>query len=117
MTDCASRAFLDHLRFNRNVSAHTVRAYESDITQYLPWSRPNAAGASAISRPTISRRDSARSHLAELGRRGDARSSMARKLSALRTFLRYLRREGVLDARSDGAGRRAARANRRCPRT
>ena len=24
-------------RFNRNVSAHTVRAYESDITQYLAW--------------------------------------------------------------------------------
>ena len=40
---------------------------------------------------------SVRAYLAELGRRGDARSSMARKLSGLRTFVRYLRREGVID--------------------
>jgi len=29
------KEFLSYLRLNRNASAHTVRAYESDITQYL----------------------------------------------------------------------------------
>jgi integrase/recombinase XerC len=38
-----------------------------------------------------------RSHLAQLGRDGDARSSVARKISALRSFVRYLRREGHID--------------------
>ena len=40
---------------------------------------------------------SARSHLAELNKAGTARSSVARKLSALRTFVKYLRREEIME--------------------
>ena len=29
------RDFVEYLRLNRNVSAHTVRAYESDLAQFL----------------------------------------------------------------------------------
>jgi len=29
------REFLEHLRFNRNASDHTVRAYESDLGQFV----------------------------------------------------------------------------------
>ena len=29
--------FLEYLRYNRNASAHTIRAYESDITRHLGW--------------------------------------------------------------------------------
>jgi integrase/recombinase XerC len=39
-----------------------------------------------------------RGYLGELYRQGQARSSVARKVSALRTFTRYLRREGFIDA-------------------
>ena len=28
-------SFLDHLRYERNVSAHTLRNYESDLQQFL----------------------------------------------------------------------------------
>jgi integrase/recombinase XerC len=31
------RAFLAYLRLNRNASAHTVSAYESDLTQFLAF--------------------------------------------------------------------------------
>ena len=31
------RDFVDYLRFNRNASAHTVSAYQSDIEQYLAF--------------------------------------------------------------------------------
>jgi integrase/recombinase XerC len=91
------KAFLAYLRLNRNASPHTVRAYESDIGQFLAFialdlDRPASGLAPKDLNPTTVRR-----YLAELGRRGDARSSMARKLSGLRTFLRYLRREGILD--------------------
>ena len=38
-----------------------------------------------------------REFLADLARRGNTRSSAARKLAAIRTFGRYLRREGILE--------------------
>jgi integrase/recombinase XerC len=96
MTDLL-KAFLEHLRYNRNVSPHTIRAYESDIGQYLAWTAAERQTQVRQLSPSDLDPVSVRTHLAELGRRGDARSSMARKLSALRTFLRYLRREGHVD--------------------
>ena len=33
----AAHAFLEYLHYNRNASDQTIRAYESDITQYLAW--------------------------------------------------------------------------------
>ena len=45
----------------------------------------------------ISHPQTVRTHVAELNRQGEARSSVSRKVSALRTFVRYLRREGLLD--------------------
>ncbi len=90
-------SFVAHLRYNRNVSAHTARAYESDISQFLAF----VAGERQTQVSRLSSADfgpgTVRAYLADLGRRGNARSSMARKLSGLRTFLRYLRREGVLN--------------------
>jgi integrase/recombinase XerC len=96
MRDLVKR-FLDYLRYNRNASAHTVRAYDSDLTQYL--ASLAAARARRISELTVADLDasSVRAHLADLGRAGEARSSMARKLSALRTFVRYLRREEYIE--------------------
>jgi integrase/recombinase XerC len=95
------KAFLQFLRLNRNASAHTVRAYESDLSQFLE----HAAGLAAIKRaalePTHLDRAALRSFLAELHKRGLSRASAARKLAAARTFLRYLRREGMID---DDAG-------------
>lgn len=95
-------AFLAHLRLNRNASPHTVRAYESDITQFLVFVASDRGTEVAKLSPADLNPTAVRMYLADLGRRGDARSSMARKLSGLRTFLRYLRREGVLE--SDPAG-------------
>jgi integrase/recombinase XerC len=91
------KAFLAHLRYNRNVSAHTVRAYEADITQYLTWVAADRERPMSALTPRDLDPDTFRAHLAALGRRNDARSTMARKLSALRTFLRYLRREGLIE--------------------
>jgi integrase/recombinase XerC len=92
------RAFLAYLRLNRNASVHTVRAYDSDLSQlttYLAaqYQRPRPELQPAdITRPMI------RGFLAELFRQGESRSSAARKLAAVRTFLRYLRREGLIEA-------------------
>jgi len=92
------RAFLSYLRLNRNASVHTVRAYEGDLSQFITYlagqyQRPRPElQPSDITRPTI------RGFLAELFRRGESRASAARKLAAVRAFLRYLRREGLIES-------------------
>jgi integrase/recombinase XerC len=89
--------FVDALRYNRNVSAHTVRAYASDIEQYLSWVALERRRSVAVLTPHDLDFASVRGYLAHLTRAGHASSSLARELSALRTFTRYLRREGRLD--------------------
>jgi integrase/recombinase XerC len=85
--------FLAHLRLNRNASEHTIRAYESDITQYLiSVGKLRDHWVSELTTDDL-QSDTLRTYLEELGRAGEARSTVARKLSALRTFVRYLRRE------------------------
>jgi integrase/recombinase XerC len=90
-------AFLEFLRLNRNVSVHTVRAYESDLTQFLD----HAAGRAGVKRTAVQPahldRGAIRAFLAGLHQLGQSRATAARKLAAARTFLRYLRREGVID--------------------
>ena len=91
------KAFLAYLKLNRHVSPHTLRAYETDVMQYLAW----VAGESGKKMSALEAADldmtSVRSHLAQLNKAGKARSSVARKLSALKTFVRYLRHEDLLD--------------------
>ena len=91
------KAFLQYLALNRNRSAHTVRAYDSDLTQFLA----HAAAAAGVKvrelAPAQLDRLALRGFLSDLHKQGLARATAARKLAAARTFLRYLRREGVID--------------------
>jgi integrase/recombinase XerC len=89
--------FLDFLALNRTMSPHTVRAYDSDLSQFLA----HVAAGSGRRRIDLGPEDvtlaSLRGFLAELHARGVARASVARKISAVRTFARYLRREGLIE--------------------
>ncbi len=91
------KAFLAYLKLNRHVSPHTVRAYESDVTQYLAWVASDKDRKISALTPADLDMTSVRSHMMDLNRAGKARSSVARKLSALRTFVKYLRREDLID--------------------
>jgi integrase/recombinase XerC len=90
-------SFLEHLALNENASDHTVRAYESDLTQFVQFlagqlnRRRDEIGPQDIDRVQI------RAFLTELHKRGNSRSSAARKLAAIRAFGRFLRREGLVD--------------------
>ena len=95
------KTFLQFLRLNRNASAHTVRAYESDLSQFLDHAAALADVKRAALEPSHLDRAALRGFLAGLHKRGLSRASAARKLAAARTFLRYLRREGMVD---DDAG-------------
>ena len=87
------REFLTFLRYNRNVSPHTLRAYETDLTQFL--AHLAARDGVKPSDLAVSRfdTDGIRGFLAELHARGNSRASTGRRLAALRTFARYLLRE------------------------
>ena len=106
----ALEEFLEHLRLNENASVNTVRAYDSDLTQFFAFltartgSAPEASGrAERVGgrrvplTPADFNQQSIREFMTDLHKRGNARASAARKLAAIRTFGRYLRREGVLE--------------------
>ena len=92
------RAFLEYLRLNRNASAHTSAAYESDVTQFLTFAAEYRGTTLAALEPTHVELGTIRAFMADLYRQGHARTSVARKLSALRAFGRYLRREGWIES-------------------
>ena len=93
-----SREFLKFLRFNRNVSPHTLRAYDTDISQWL--AHLGAIRARPTSALTVQDfdADGVRSYLGELFERGHAKASTARRLSGVRAFAKYLVREDLLTA-------------------
>ncbi len=91
------RDFLEYLRLNRNASAHTSAAYESDLTQFFGFTAQSRGVAVEKLEPSHLDLAAIRAFMADLYRQGHARTSVARKLSALRAFGRYLRREGWIE--------------------
>ena len=96
------RSFIDFLRLNRNASAHTVSAYDSDVSQFIAFAAKHLNVEPRNLKPGNLELATIRAFMADLYRQGHARASVARKLSALRAYGRYLRREGWLEG--DPAG-------------
>jgi integrase/recombinase XerC len=92
--DASTTAFLRHLERERNASPNTIRAYAEDLAQFTDYLRRELGREP---RPEDTDHLAIRGFLAELHRRGLAKSSAARKLAGLRTFFRYLCREGRLE--------------------
>ncbi|HVL69118.1 MAG TPA: tyrosine recombinase XerC [Vicinamibacterales bacterium] len=89
--------FLEHLLLNENASRHTVRAYESDLTQFITTVARHLGKKRGDLTADDLTHHNIRIFLGELQQRGNSRASAARKLAAVRTFARYLRREGLID--------------------
>jgi integrase/recombinase XerC len=105
-------AFLRHLADERNLSPNTVAAYRrdlSDLSTFLADHLGSSSWAwSAVDRSTV------RSFLGSLERRGLSRRTASRKLSAVRTFFRFLHLEDRVDA-NPTRGIRSPRAERTLP--
>lgn len=91
--------FLQHLKYERNASAHTLRNYESDLVQFYDHLAPPTTTGE---RRQVNIRDidhlTIREYMAALYEKKKKKSSIHRKVAALRTFFRYLCREGVLES-------------------
>lgn len=88
--------FLNHLRIEKSASALTIVSYRTDLHQFFDF----LAGLSDIPREEIPDKalnhKSVREYLAAMQDDGLSRSTMARKLAALRSFVKYLCRENIL---------------------
>src|SRR5215470_12445183 len=92
--------FLEHLRYERNVSAHTLRNYASDLEQFADHIAPRDPRSRTRKFPELKDIDhlTIREWLAKLHTAQKKKSSVARKLAALRTFFQFLVREGLLES-------------------
>jgi integrase/recombinase XerC len=95
-------AFLTWLRVEKNFSPATIRAYASDLDQFARFCAGGdvAAPVTDAARPPLELQAitlrTVRGYLAALAVRGLKSSSQGRKLAALRSFFRFLNREGLL---------------------
>jgi integrase/recombinase XerC len=85
--------FLEYLRTVKNSSPHTVSNYGKDLQQFLAFLSP--PDAASVSLKDVDHR-MIREFVAHLHDHGLQKSSIARKLAALRSFFKYCVREGHL---------------------
>ncbi len=105
-------AFIKHLRSERQASAHTIRSYEDDLGLYASYLEESGGEGSDPSSADPVR---LRRYSAWLAGRGYAPSTIARRLASLRSFFRFLRREGLV-AGDPTAGLRNPKQAKRLPR-
>ena len=91
--------FLEHLRYERNVSEHTLRNYASDLNQFLDYLAPANPSTGKRKAPEVQQIDhiTIREWLSTLHSAQKKKASVARKLAAVRTFFQFLVREGILE--------------------
>jgi integrase/recombinase XerC len=104
--------FLRHLALEKHASAHTVKSYREDLTQAVGFFQGQYPGQQ-LSPARLSAR-TLRAYLAWLHDQGYARATIARRLAAVRSWLRFLCRQGVL-TRNPADGLRGPRQEKRLP--
>jgi len=83
--------YRNYLEVEKNVSPYTVRNYTTDLVDFFDFlRRQRIASLKEIDRTIL------RDYLADLMERGFVKGSIARKLSAVRSFYRYLLREEMV---------------------
>ena len=103
--------FLRHLALERNASEHTVKAYREDLRQAIDFFRRHDR---PVDKPTQITSRHVRAYLAWMHQQGYARTTVARRLAALRSWFRFLCRDGHLDA-NPADGLRGPRRHRSLP--
>lgn len=91
--DSAVKQFLIYLRSVRNASPHTIRSYENDLAQFLRFLTPPGM---AMPSPQDVTHLLIREFVAHLHDLKLEKSSIARKLAAIRSFFKFAAREGMV---------------------
>lgn len=84
--------FLEYLKYERNYSPETTRAYEVDLLQFEEFARECELQLKEVNPNTV------REWVVQMMDKGTCVSSINRKLSALRSFYKYLLKQGEITA-------------------
>ncbi|MFC1899145.1 tyrosine recombinase XerC [Chloroflexota bacterium] len=85
--------YVDYLEVERNASPYTVRNYTYDLFSFVKFLKDkDVSSLDDVDRKVL------RDYLSHLMEQGSAKSSIARKLSAIRSFYRYLLREEIIQS-------------------
>ena len=87
--DAQAAKFLMYLRAEKNSSVHTLKAYEYDLKQFYRLLADKSIASVS--------KDVVRAYLAEMNGQGLSKRTVGRRMAALRTFFRYLVREGHVE--------------------
>ena len=93
-------AWLCHLEAERGLAALTLDAYARDLRQFLDFLAVHLGHAPCLGDLHSIEPRTLRAFMAARRKQGTASRSLARQLSALRTFHRYLEREGLITSRA-----------------
>src|SRR5262245_17702816 len=104
--------FLRHLAIEKRASPLTVKSYREDLTQALEQIARQSGGAKLTPDRLTTRL--VRAYIAWLSTQGYARTTVARRLAAVRSWCRFLCVRGVLD-RNPAEGLRGPRLERQLP--
>ncbi|MEJ2109806.1 MAG: tyrosine recombinase XerC [Acidobacteriota bacterium] len=91
--------FLDYLKYQRNVSDHTIRNYASDLSQFLHY-LTHAPDGESRDEPELNQIDNLtiREFIGTLYQKRNKKSSIARKLATIRSFMKYLSSRDAIDS-------------------
>jgi tyrosine recombinase XerC len=84
-------AFLEHLTHGRNASPHTVSGYRTDLLQLIAYCEARQVGLRGVDHVVL------RGFLHELAGARISKSSVARKLAAIRSYFKYCLKQGLVD--------------------
>jgi integrase/recombinase XerC len=104
--------FLRHLALEKNASPNTVKSYREDLTQALTFFRGKLAGQSF--EPARLNTRLLRAYLSWLHEQDYARSTVARRIAAVRSWCRFLCRQGLLTG-NPALGLRGPRQEKKLP--
>lgn len=112
MDDLINR-YVNYLQFERNASPHTIRNYRSDLEQFRDFLAQSKSGAPAniVSVDALK----IRAFLAHLYSKERKKTSVARKLAAVRAFFKFLSRERRLE-KNPAAGVSTPKLDKTLPR-
>lgn len=94
--DDAIRAFITFLEVERHASRETLRNYASDLRQFHAFTKTTLSVIHNLD-PKLVQTDTIRAYLHWLDRKHGKSTTLARKLATIRSFYRYLQREGRVD--------------------